>query len=415
MSRTTMESPPSEIPVVEFDFDKTNLDLNFLTIDEFCAELATFTTPPLTPNRGNTPAPAPSLEPIQHSTSITTQHVKDLYELLQSREYRPYLLTVSFAEEDATPESGVPAFASAITVECKSAGVKLKTLRPPGGCFPNKRLAKEAACGVAIEWLKSMPEELERLQLANPPESSSNPKTEPGESVNWVGMLASYCQIGPNSNAPLYTYYQSAASTPLVFSCQVSGIQTVGSEKVFGSKTKFHSSKKKARIHAAKAAMTFIDENQIAPAAAVKKGSAGGSGGGGGDAKKTPPNERSTTTPAAAIVAGANFVGKAPPLEPGSTITIPLAATIHETVALVCPQLGLSLPEYILACDEHTPALYDITAVLRRAPPKRGVRIGPIKGVYGKKNARDRIANSVFTFLKKEAENCRVVMKVDGS
>jgi len=176
-----------------------------------------------------------------------------------------------------------------------------------------------------------------------------------------------------------------------VFSCEVTDIPGLEDE-VFGSKTRFFSSKKKARIQAAKAAMLHIDENQLALVDSPKKGGTGGGGGGGG--KKS---------------------GKVALAEPGSTILTPVNASIHETISLICPRLGLSLPEYTYVQDERSPSLYDITAVIRRGPGQKGCRMGPLKGIYGKKKAKDMIADGVLRFLTKEAANRQVSLQTDGS
>jgi len=165
---------------------------------------------------------------------------------------------------------------------------------------------------------------------------------------------------------------------------------------MFGCRTRFYASKKRACVQAAKEAMLYIEKHQIPrPEAAM------------GDASAERRGSDGATGPI--------FIGNVQPAEPGSTILVPLRATIHETIIMVCPRLGLSLPKYEIVQDPETSSLYDITATIRRLPPRKGVRIGPIKGIYGRKNAKDTIARSVLTFLRKEAEGRQVTIGTDGS
>jgi len=380
--------PLPEVDMTDFDYGKADLDLNFPTISEYTEKTQISPAP-----SGDSPSVACPLEPIPHSISITTQYVRDLFELLQSSEYRQYQLSAEFNNEEATTENGVPGFNVLLELKCKPTDVKLKEFRPAGGCFPNRRLAKEAASRLAIEWLKLFTEELTSL----PPVVDASLKVEDSleETINWRGRLASFCQVGPNANQPTFTFFQAAQKYPTIFSCELTGIQ--GLDKMFGSRTRFYTSKKRACVQAAKEAMLYIEKHQIMPPEAAKKGEASAERRGSGGAP------------------GPNFVGKVQPAAPGSTIVVPLRATIHETVTMVCPRLGLSLPEYKIDQDPETSSLYDITATIRRLPPRKGVRIGPIKGVYGRKNAKDTIAHSVLTFLRKEAEGRQVTINTDGS
>lgn len=374
--------PRLETAMTKFDFSKMELNTKFPTISEFTEDTQMLPTP-----SSDSLSVVYPLEPIPHSTSITTQHVKDLFELLQSSEYRQYQLSAEFQNEEATTENGIPGFNVLLELKCKSTDVKLKEFRPAGGCFPNRRLAKEAASKLAIEWLRLLTEELTSL----PPVV----ETSPEETINWRGRLAGFCQVGPNANPPTFTFFQAAQNTPTRFSCELTGIQ--GLDKMFGSRTRFYTSKKRACVQAAKEAMLYIEKHQIPRPGADKKGdaSAGRRGSEG--------------------AIGPNFVGNVQPAEPGSTILVPFRANIHETIVMVCPRLGLSLPQYNIVQDTETSSLYDITAIIRRLPPRKGVRIGPIKGVYGRKNAKETIAHSVFNFLRKEAEERQVTIDTEES
>jgi len=170
--------PRPDVAMSEFDFNTTNHDMKFPTISEFTENTQ---IPPT--SSGDSLSVVSPLEPIPHSTSITTQHVKDLFELLQSPEYRQYQLSAEFKNEETTTENGIPGFNVLLELKCKPTDVKLKDFRPAGGCFPNRRLAKEAASKLAIEWLRLYAEELTSL----PPVVDNSLE----ETINWRGRLAS--------------------------------------------------------------------------------------------------------------------------------------------------------------------------------------------------------------------------------
>ncbi|KAF8243780.1 hypothetical protein K440DRAFT_611480 [Wilcoxina mikolae CBS 423.85] len=103
------------------------------------------------------------------------------------------------------------------------------------------------------------------------------------------------------------------------------------------------------------------------------------------------------------------FVGKVPIAAPGSTIEVIASKGAVENVTIICPRLGLSLPEYHIKQDRHISSLYDIYAILRRREGK-GVKIGPLKGEFGRKKAKDKLAESILRWLHQEAGRIQVTI-----
>lgn len=176
---------------------------------------------------------------------------------------------------------------------------------------------------------------------------------------------------------------------PQGFSCDITQIPGL-EEQVFGNKTLFYRNKKLAKVQAAKHAMQFINAtNPPLPESALK----------------TKLGRRT-----AAASAGGNFVGGAQLLPSGSIINIPFRAGPVESVTIICPKLGMALPEYDITQDPTAPAIYDVTASIRRQQGKT-LRIGPMKGIYGRRNAKERMAESLMILLKNQAEQLGITIR----
>jgi hypothetical protein len=191
------------VPVVELDFD-TNFDLEFPSIQDFLSSnenkslddaSASLNKLALSDKKGKKESKSGSnspdlADPVVISTSITTQHNKDLHELLQSPQYHAYNLTAVFDFEAAETDHGLKGFMVRMRLESKTAGV-IKELSPER-CFPSKKLAKEVAAGLALQYLKELPAEIAKLPRAESDVGSTR-SDDPVESVNWVGMLQGAC------------------------------------------------------------------------------------------------------------------------------------------------------------------------------------------------------------------------------
>jgi len=155
---------------------------------------------------------------------------------------------------------------------------------------------------------------------------------------------------------------------------------------VLGDKTKFYRTKKLARVQAAKAAILWIRANP--PSAPASPQSPSGN------------NDQQV-----------KFVGKVPVAPPGSTIRVAANTSPLEKVSIICPQLGLSLPDYKFTQDERALSIYDVTAILRRREGK-SVKVGPLKGQYGRVNAKKKLAECIIRWLDKEAERKQVTIEI---
>ncbi|KAA8894397.1 hypothetical protein FN846DRAFT_750322, partial [Sphaerosporella brunnea] len=309
-------------------------------------------------------------EPIVISTSITTQYVKELHELLQSASYSPYSIASDWIYTDAETENGLPGFTVQVRLKSKVNDAVIKEFAPDR-CFPTKKLAKEVSAGVALEYLKELPDEVAQLPKAESSDAGSMRSDDPQESVNWVGMLQDFCQ--QRGALPLYTFFQPSKAHQQ-FSCEITGVPSVQT-KVFGSKAMYYRNKKIAKVQAAKAAMLYLNENPQPIPPKSPRGRAGSNRSG-------------------------QSAGKAPP---GSIIKVPATIGVVEKVSRICPQLGLSLPDYAFYQDPNAPSLFDVSAIVRRGGDKKDARFGRLRGKLGKKNAKEHMAAAIFRWLHTEA------------
>jgi len=383
--------------IMEFEFSP-DINLEFPSVDDFLSLPENKTEEPLRPaagasssrpkkknknnnNNNNSNNDGQPTEPILLSTSITTHHVKDLNETLQSMPYCNYGLKSGFEFLPAQTANGVGGFNAVCRLECAKTKEVVKELQTEG-CFPSKKHAKEAAAGLMGDYIKELPEEIKSRPRVGKESVEDDKDTE-----NWIGRVQIFCQT--RRVVPEYSFYASGTAVP-GFSCELRIPADPGlpglDGKVYGSRLKYHRNKRTAKLEAAKEAMLWIKE-------------------------QPPP----TALPQSPSSDSAKFVGKAAIAAPGTAISIPARAGPVEKVTLICPRLGLSLPEYDLKQDEKVPALHDVTAYIRRGPGLKGAKIGPLKGIYGKKNAKQQMAASVLIWLNKEAERLEVSIKEEES
>jgi FlaA1/EpsC-like NDP-sugar epimerase len=169
-----------DVPVVEFDFDTEFPDDAAAGVDALA----------LTNKKRKRKSKSGSNSPDIADPVVISTSNKDLHELLQSPQYHAYNLTAVFDFDAAETDHGLKGFTVRMRLESKTAGV-VKELSPEG-CFPSKKLAKEVAAGMALEYLKELPVEIAQLPRAESAVGSAR-SDDPVESVNWVDMLQSAC------------------------------------------------------------------------------------------------------------------------------------------------------------------------------------------------------------------------------
>jgi hypothetical protein len=174
--------------------------------------------------------------------------------------------------------------------------------------------------------------------------------------VNWVGRLSEYRAAHPNPVG--LTFVES--NVGLKFTCTV----VIGeSSQHFGGNTVMFTKKKEAKQHAAKAAIYWLIENGYIPA----------------DGSVKSPKRLSTPPIIQAKAAKATtFAGQVPDL---------------------CYQLSFAVPTYEISKDGDGAPLYSGYAHFCGDPRISG-KIGEFQNVFGKKNAKERCAEEVISFLR---------------
>ena len=207
MSALCIESPN----IFEFDFDDEEMqDISFPSVAEILSlmpdtDIATMRQT-MRLKTGPEPSGPAATEPILIASSVTTQHGKLLYELLQTQAYMVMGLKVAFDYVDAgyVRVKGLPVTSFTSTATFLQNGVTIKTLETSPACYTKKH-AKELASGIAYEYLLSDPEELRGLQPSpngSEVSSSTGSVDAPIETVNWVGMLHGTRHSSIYANSP---------------------------------------------------------------------------------------------------------------------------------------------------------------------------------------------------------------------
>ncbi|KAL7276694.1 hypothetical protein RUND412_000311 [Rhizina undulata] len=299
------------------------------------------------------PPPYVSMEPTFISSSIATTHVKDLYELCQS--HVSLTPTFHFTATETTPQM--------FSVVLKLVGgEELKELRAEG-LYSSKKHAKEAAAALAIDYVKSLPQNQTAKHI---PLAEVTDADKP-----WVQDLNLFCM-----NKKVKPQYFDFATAGAGFSCEI--ILPPELEipelqgKVFGDRHKGYRSKRSAKLMAAKEAMNWL--NGLAPPENASRNNSS--------------SKKSKTT----------IVGK------GGKIGVPVNATPSQAINIICPKLGIMSPEYHLDPCPHMQGVYDVRAIVKRPNGPKPALIGPIDNVHGKKKAKEKIAESVYLWLKKIAQ-----------
>jgi hypothetical protein len=102
----------------------------------------------------------------------------------------------------------------------------------------------------------------------------------------------------------------------------------------------------------------------------------------------------------------------APKISDG-TIRLPRDMSFVQRVNVVCPHLNLGPPEWDIKPDPTTPGVYDVCVIIRRRNGPKDVKIGPLNNEFGKRRAKERLAQGVLRWLFKEAEkaNLKIVQE----
>ena len=82
---------------------------------------------------------------------------------------------------------------------------------------------------------------------------------------------------------------------------------------------------------------------------------------------------------------------------------MPAKATFGQRVNALYPRLGLSAPEYRIVATAQAPNFHSGAAFFPRDGLVVAGPVGEVRGVFGKKNAREECAKGVLEFLEQLA------------
>ncbi|KAL2059691.1 hypothetical protein ABVK25_000984 [Lepraria finkii] len=207
-------------------------------------------------------------------------------------------------------------------------------------------------------------------------------RKEPGTPVeagrNWVGMLHEYHNLSGPNRGPVFNDY----AVGLVYACEC--IIPSRPDQPFGSKTETFPSKKAARSNCAREAVEhLISEEQLNPDGSTKA------------RKRAKP-------------------GTAGHIQ-DSGLEVKKGTSYTQKVQDICPLLGLTSPQYILApASNLVPNILSGYASFPNQPgmPKE---IGEVRNIFGKKNAKEEVAKGVWEVLQALAQKRNVRMEAEGT
>jgi hypothetical protein len=189
-----------------------------------------------------------SPEPVVISTSITTQNIRELTELLQTSTYSRFCISTVFDIEPPTSTGGCPAFTAILRFMRNNTVVHEE--RTPD-CYPNKKMAKEVVAGIGIAALPSL--------IQGMTEDAPLPEEKLDEE-DWVSILHMFCQA--RHVLPQYTHFSPQPQRRVEFSCEVVLPNELGlagtDDRIFGDKHQYFRNKKIAKCAAAKEAVIWI-------------------------------------------------------------------------------------------------------------------------------------------------------------
>ncbi|KAK6522543.1 hypothetical protein TWF281_001984 [Arthrobotrys megalospora] len=212
--------------------------------------------------------------------------------------------------------------------------------------FPSKKAAKEFVAQLALEELKKMPAQPEHIIIGPGKMKAESP----------MGELNRYCS--QNALPRPHVLDTSNSKPPYFFGCEIT--IDISGERKFGDPHPNHPNKTAARNAAAQLALEWIMKEN--PRIIKIKGKAGKAG---------------------------------RVLAPGSFIQIDATGkTIGEVATEACALLGFKAPQRELVPIGEQTGLYNVFVTLEHG--EQITRIGPLKNIFGQKNASKEAMKATF-------------------
>ncbi|KAI9740638.1 MAG: hypothetical protein M1818_004602 [Claussenomyces sp. TS43310] len=235
------------------------------------------------------------------------------------------------------------------------------------------------------------------------------------DDTNWIGQLLEYRQAHPSLIATTFSELATGPGHQRRFTCTV---RLAESARPLGSATLSFATKKAARKHASRCAMTWLrDGGYLAP------GSSSATAAAAVPTVYVLGGPRPRTAVAAVAAASSGAVDEAAPAAPMAAIVdddVATAAASATTaaaagsgsgtqgsaptsfaarVAALCVVLGFGPPKYEILADPDMPGMCSGYALFPGDVRVQGC-VGVFANVYGKKRAREHCARDVWAFLE---------------
>ncbi|KAK3115606.1 hypothetical protein LTR53_004864 [Teratosphaeriaceae sp. CCFEE 6253] len=255
------------------------------------------------------------------------------------------------------------------------------------GDFPSKKLAKEDVCKRAINLVEQIsPGSKKRKTPENDGGDDDRVSDEILNSANWIATLQNYTQ-SHRLTMPDYTELRTPLP-PHLFACVVK--TSTGPPGGFGSSTDLYSTKQAAKKAAAREAVLWLRARGIVLTEAKITGG-----------PPSPKRRKSTEVDTVELPGATGLIQALHKVEVSDAAPQSLAQQVHDLVA----SLGLSQPAWkTKPSASRGPPFIDMAAEFMpidvQKDPRLAGEVGKVKGLLGKKPAKERCCHDVLRVLE---------------
>ncbi|KAF1347521.1 hypothetical protein BDV97DRAFT_299353 [Delphinella strobiligena] len=277
-------------------------------------------------------------------------------------------LTAKFEFDEDTPQS------FSATLLLADGDQQVQSFSTASNLYRSKKEAKENVAEQAVKYLDTQaPRPKVKATITDVAGLSGGhvDKTE-----NWMGLLNHFCQTSALP-APVFKDYQRGNDA--FFSTTCTMILPDRGDITFGDATSFYSSKKAAKVVAAKEVVVFLREQGALPSAPIAA------------ASMTASDLVDSLNPSYTLPASQNG---------DSTDSDPNGVSVTVQVINLCRILNLPQPHYKYdPSEDMTSNFLDSAAYFPGEPDLRGP-IGRVERVFGRKKAKEECAKRVLLVLE---------------
>lgn len=319
---------------------------------------------------------SPPSEPVLLSTKPKAEWTVKLMHTSQI-----HRLTAKFDFTEETPQS------FSATLLLTDGDQQVQSFSTGSNLYRSKKEAKENVAEQAVRYLDTR-EPRPKHKVTTTDVAASGGDVDKSE--NWMGLINHFCQTSALPT-PVFKDYQRGNDALFSTTCTMTLRDRGGI--TFGDATRFYSSKKAAKVVAAKEAVVFLRQQGALPSAPIAAGIH--------TSLNISQNMSSASMTASDLVDSLDPSYTLPASQNGdSTDSDSNGVSVTVQIINLCRILNLPQPQYkYLPSDNDTPNFLDGAAYFPGEPDLRGP-IGRVERVFGKKKAKEECAKRVLLVLE---------------